>query len=140
MARGIDATLRRDSDFSPRCGGEEFAVVMPDTPPPGATLIAERLREAIERFRIAHPVSAAAGCVSLSVGGVGLGRDLALERLIAAADEALCRAKRAGRIVGKLDANVEPLAAPAAPNFGSTEISRENKKGEYALDIIGEFW
>jgi diguanylate cyclase (GGDEF)-like protein len=107
IAQAIAAALWRDTDFCARYGGEEFAVVMPNTPLSGAMLIAERLRMAIEALHIVHTDSAAAKNVTLSIGGVvAVGRQCNPERLIAAADAALYRAKHAGRnraLVGKLD-------------------------------------
>jgi diguanylate cyclase (GGDEF)-like protein len=112
IAQAIAATLWRETDFCARYGGEEFAVVMPNTPLSGAMLIAERLRTAIEALHIVHTDSAAAAnTVTLSIGGVVAVGQYSPERLIAAADAALYRAKRAGRncaFVGKLDE-----AAPA---------------------------
>ena len=80
---------------------------MPNTPLSGAMLIAERLRTAVEALHIVHTDFSAANKVTLSVGGiVAVGREYIPERLIAAADAALYRAKRAGRnraFVGKFD-------------------------------------
>jgi len=107
IAQAIAATLWRETDFCARYGGEEFAVVMPNTPLSGAMLIAERLRTAVEALHIVHTDFSAANKVTLSVGGiVAVGREYIPERLIAAADAALYRAKRAGRnraFVGKFD-------------------------------------
>ncbi|MGO9772564.1 MAG: diguanylate cyclase [Roseiarcus sp.] len=98
VARAIAGTLWRETDFSARYGGEEFTIIMPNTPLSGAMLIAERVRTAVEELGIPHPNSIAADRVTLSIGGcVALGRDLHPERLIAAADAALYRAKGAGR-------------------------------------------
>ncbi len=118
IARTIAETLWRETDFPARYGGEEFAVVMPNTPLSGAMLIAERLREAVERLHIPHSASIVSDCVTLSVGGVvALGRDANPERLIAAADAALYRAKRGGRnraIVDKCEECSAPSVAPRA--------------------------
>jgi two-component system chemotaxis family response regulator WspR len=80
-------------------------------------LIGERLRAAIEDLRIAHSASSIADHVTLSIGGVvALRGEITPERLIAAADAALYRAKRAGRnraFVGKLD-EAAPASAPIA--------------------------
>jgi diguanylate cyclase (GGDEF)-like protein len=107
IAQAIAATLWRETDFCARYGGEEFTVVMPNTPLSGAMLIAERLRMAIEALHIVHIESAAANKVTLTIGGVvAVGREYIPERLIAAADAALYRAKRAGRnraLVGRFD-------------------------------------
>ncbi|HWR96828.1 MAG TPA: diguanylate cyclase, partial [Candidatus Methanoperedens sp.] len=93
-------TLRgqvRGLDVLARHGGEEFAVVMPDTPATAALRVAERLRAAIE----AHPVPGPEGplrvTVSLGVASVPHPQIGSPEGLIAAADQALYRAKELGR-------------------------------------------
>jgi diguanylate cyclase (GGDEF)-like protein len=88
----------RDIDEPARYGGEELAVVLPETDSEGAALLAERMREAVERLR----VSAASGNGKLSITasfGVASIPASAADRgsLIAAADAALYRAKRGGK-------------------------------------------
>jgi diguanylate cyclase (GGDEF)-like protein len=128
IAQAIAATLKRETDFCARYGGEEFAVVMPDTPLSGAMLIAELARVAIERLRIVHRASIVADHVTISVGGVvGLGRELDCERLLAAADSALYRAKACGRnrsVVAKLNADPQPRLArpPGRLRVGSAPL------------------
>jgi diguanylate cyclase (GGDEF)-like protein len=98
VAQTIARTLWRETDFSARYGGEEFTIIMPNTPLSGAMLIAERVRAAVEDLAVLHPASLASDRVTLSIGGVvAVGRDLRPDRLIAAADAALYRAKGAGR-------------------------------------------
>lgn len=88
----------RSVDLACRFGGEEFVVVMPETDFEFASIIAERLRSiiAIEPFPIengAHFID-----VTISVGIARLeGADDTPERLLKRADEAVYRAKSAGR-------------------------------------------
>ena len=89
--------LSRDIDAPARYGGEELAVILPQTDLEGATLLAERMRDAIEPMRVPR-VAAAASCGSPRASAC---RD-APERgrqglLVAAADAALYRAKRGGK-------------------------------------------
>lgn len=91
----------RGSDLLARVGGEEFAVLAVDTAMVEAGHLAERLRRAVEQ---AGPVSVghAAVAVTISLGVVSRRikpGDLARapEHLLAAADDALYRAKRNGR-------------------------------------------
>lgn len=91
-----------------RYGGEEFMVVQPQTNFRGARASAEVLRQRIERMLFAeldHPVTVSCGIASLDINGGSV------HALIAAADDALYRAKRQGRnrVVGA-DEEVE---APA---------------------------
>jgi diguanylate cyclase (GGDEF)-like protein len=86
---------RRDSDVLGRYGGEEFALVTPETGPSAADL-AERLRQAVA----AQPIPTAAGPlpVTISVGLAHLdggGQDL--RQLLTRADRALYQAKQTGR-------------------------------------------
>jgi diguanylate cyclase (GGDEF)-like protein len=97
----VAAVLRdfsRDIDAPARYGGEELAVVLPQTDSDGAALLAERMREAVERL----PVPSVSGGVPLRVTasfGVASVPESATDReeLVAAADAALYRAKRGGK-------------------------------------------
>lgn len=86
----------RTTDFIGRLGGEEFAVLMPDTTAEQAAVIGQRLCE-----RIAHhawEIEARPVKLTVSVGGascVGALRDLT--ELLAEADSALYQAKAGGR-------------------------------------------
>jgi len=77
----------REGDVVARFGGEEFVVLMPRTPLPSATKLAERLRERVAQ-KLATTVSVG---VAASVRGEGA------TSLLARADAALYRAKNDGR-------------------------------------------
>ena len=94
----IQNIVRRDGDLVARYGGEEFAVVLPGTPAPGAASVADAIRAAIAANRDHDynrdtPVTVSIGVVTAQGGGT----PPTLDTLIAAADRALYRAKRAGR-------------------------------------------
>ena len=75
-----------------RYGGDEFAVLLVDTPKAGAVSYAQRIREVVEQ----HPFKY--GRLTISLGVSGLPDDVASSKdLIAAADKALYDAKRRGR-------------------------------------------
>ena len=82
----------RETDFFARYGGEEFAVLLPHTDSLGATIVAERLREAIEAsVWPCRPVTASFGTATLQPA-------MSDETdLIGEADRALYAAKAAGR-------------------------------------------
>ena len=91
----------RGSDLLARVGGEEFAVLAVDTGNLEAAQLAERLRKAVEEtgpVAVGHAaveVTVSVGVVSRRIKAGELSR--APEHLLAAADDALYRAKRNGR-------------------------------------------
>jgi diguanylate cyclase (GGDEF)-like protein/PAS domain S-box-containing protein len=85
-------THARPSDFSARYGGEEFVVVLNNTALPGALAHAERIRKAIQD----EPWPQRG--ITASIGVASLSENIAGEdALLRAADEALYKAKHAGR-------------------------------------------
>jgi diguanylate cyclase (GGDEF)-like protein len=88
LAQGV-----RESDILARYGGDEFVVVLPETPASGALVIAERLRRSIEEHLFLAPLGIAAR-ISASFG-ISTYPDHALspEGLIQKADQAMYRVK-----------------------------------------------
>jgi diguanylate cyclase (GGDEF)-like protein len=81
----------RSGDLVCRYGGEEFLVLLPETPPPGARLVADRLRAGVSALdNLPVPVS-------VSIGVASAVQDETPEALLARADEALYQAKAQGR-------------------------------------------
>jgi diguanylate cyclase (GGDEF)-like protein len=90
--------LSRDIDEPARYGGEEMAVVLPGTDVEGAAQLAERMREAVEELRVPRVDGDGYLGVTASFGVASIPFSAAdRESLIAAADVALYRAKRAGK-------------------------------------------
>jgi len=94
-AKVITANLR-SMDVAARYGGDEFIVLLPETPLSGAKLVCENLRKAIEKDPIPWAegqivLTASFGVTEMNAGEVD---PLAV---IARVDAALYRAKRAGR-------------------------------------------
>jgi diguanylate cyclase (GGDEF)-like protein len=92
-------TLRpgiRQIDLLGRLGGEEFAIVLPDTPPAAAERVAERLRVLVEGASIPFGDRLIRMTVSIGLADQ-LETDRSIEQVIARADDALYRAKHAGR-------------------------------------------
>jgi two-component system cell cycle response regulator len=101
VLREISRRLRkavRGIDLACRMGGEEFVIAMPDTDAALALLVSERLRQKIARepFQIADSGAALAVTVSIGVSSLISPEDVP-KALLKRADEALYRAKRAGR-------------------------------------------
>lgn len=87
----------RKSDHAARFGGEEFALVLPETDSAGAAVVAERFRAAVASSSLL--VEGKKVPMTISVGVATFpGRDItSVEGLIKAADKALYAAKDAGR-------------------------------------------
>ncbi len=87
------SALTRRMDTAARVGGEEFAVVLPETDREDAYLIGERLREVVRESFSAEPVP-----ITVSVGVTSFPDDsLESDGLLGTADQALYAAKRMGR-------------------------------------------
>jgi diguanylate cyclase (GGDEF)-like protein len=90
------ATSVRQVDLAARYGGEEFAVIVPETDLGGAIDLAERLRTALESEEI-ELQNGTRLSVTASFGAAVKGDLPGGEKLVAAADERLYEAKRAGK-------------------------------------------
>jgi diguanylate cyclase (GGDEF)-like protein/PAS domain S-box-containing protein len=99
LARVLEGAAQRPRDLCARLGGEEFALVLPDTDEPTAVRIAQRCRKLLMREAIPHQRSAIAEVVTVSMGIVTVvpGSQDNLAGLIAKADRRLYQAKSAGR-------------------------------------------
>lgn len=94
----LETCVRRPSDLVARYGGEEMAVIMPDTDSDGAAVVAQMILKRLAQEPIAHRTSPFSR-VSVSIGiAAATGSQLdTVQGLIAAADQALYQAKGAGR-------------------------------------------
>jgi diguanylate cyclase (GGDEF)-like protein len=101
LLRDLARCLRehlRETDRVARYGGEEFAVLLLDTNQKTARHVAEKLRAAVEATHFAHAESPATERVTISLGVASYPTDAGEPKaLVEAADQALYRAKRAGR-------------------------------------------
>ncbi|MDD5427714.1 MAG: GGDEF domain-containing protein [Candidatus Omnitrophica bacterium] len=98
IAKKLQQCATRAGDLAVRYGGEEFAVVLSDTPSAGAKIVAEKIREEVRGLGIHNP-SAPGALITLSLGVATVypSRQNSVEALIKAADDALYRAKKNGR-------------------------------------------
>ncbi|MGK7955794.1 MAG: diguanylate cyclase [Crocosphaera sp.] len=99
VALVIQETLKRSGDMVFRYGGEEFAIVLPNTATEGAEFIAQQIIQKIQQQQIVHSPSPVSSYVSISLGiAVTLNSTvLSSETLFQMADMALYRAKATGR-------------------------------------------
>ncbi|MBG6221701.1 MULTISPECIES: diguanylate cyclase [unclassified Janthinobacterium] len=98
VAAVLTEHLKRPADLAARYGGDEFALILPETEAAGALLIAEACRRHLEGLRIENPASHQ-GIVSISIGVATMmpSPNSSVEQLINHADQALYAAKRGGR-------------------------------------------
>lgn len=99
IARAIRACADRPGDLACRYGGEEIAVILPDTPAKGGLSMAEKIRATIMALEIPHKTSPVCGTVTCSMGvSTMVSGDRQNSRdLVNEADEALYKAKTQGR-------------------------------------------
>lgn len=119
VAQAIEASVMRPGDLTVRFGGEEFAVLLPESSGPQAVIVAEKIRAAVRALAIPHARSPISDRVTVSIGcaaGVprhppdpneqSVGPEASasghletnrLETLFDSADAALYAAKQAGR-------------------------------------------
>ena len=113
VARALKSCCHRKADLAVRYGGEEFAVLLPNTDIHGALAIAEQIRRSVMDKNITHSGSPT-GYVTVSLGCyafIPTGRD-SIEVFIERADAALYQAKHSGRnrsCVLSMEGGVEAL-------------------------------
>lgn len=99
VAKAVQRALQRSTDLVARYGGEELAVILPDTDQAGTQAVAARVVAEVMALGLPHKASDAAPVVTVSVGAacrVPSDKENA-PFLLTLADEALYRAKATGR-------------------------------------------
>jgi len=88
----------RKTDYVTRYGGEEFAILLPETPLEYATLVGEKLRRTIEIFPFENEEAQPGGNLTISVGVAEQSKELnSHEDFVIKADEALYKSKESGK-------------------------------------------
>lgn len=116
IAESAMDVVTRSTDLVARIGGEEFAVILPNTPNAGALELAEEICEALRSRRLRHSsnplgyVTISAGCATMTPS---LGQQSAV--LVQKADDAMYAAKRQGRnrVCNASAESADCLALPA---------------------------
>lgn len=80
----------RSSDVFCRYGGDEFAVILPQTSLPGAAIVAQKIKETTAEIQLKNNVT-------LSIGGAEWMHPMTRHELLVKADKALYRAKQQGK-------------------------------------------
>jgi diguanylate cyclase (GGDEF)-like protein len=123
LLRAVGAQLTRvlrSTDVKCRYGGDEFLVVLPDTPLLGAQQAAESVRRKIAALAIVSGGKTLAVTASIGVAEAGPA-ELGVAALIERADEALYQAKREGGNRSHLSGG--PTAVPAARESQACELA-----------------
>lgn len=127
VAEAIRRAVGRASDLVSRYGGEEFIVVLGDTPLDGGLKIAERIRATVEALGIPHAGATQHDCVTISVGITSTlpTRDTQPETVLVSADRAMYNAKRDGknRVAYSTSARTGTYQALCTPGNVSTRLS-----------------
>src|SRR6187402_1030200 len=135
VLKGIAEVFRkqlRHYDVPARFGGEEFAILLPETPPEQALEIAERIRRAVADRRFEVETSSEPIRATISLGVAGFPKDgTDPNELIHQADLAVYRAKLQGRN-RVLGASPEPLLVPADR---STRLVAVPEDGDHLVPI-----
>lgn len=113
VAKVLNDTLRRPSDFVFRLGGEEFGVLLTQTDESNSAKLARELCDNIRKREIKHEGSTVNDFLTMSIGVVCCVADNALneEILISRADEMLYEAKETGRDRYIITSNVSEAKA-----------------------------
>jgi diguanylate cyclase (GGDEF)-like protein len=113
LLRAVGAQLTRvlrSTDVRCRYGGDEFLIILPDTPLIGAQQVAESVRREMATLTMIAGDKTVPVTVSVGIAAAGPA-ELGVSALIERADDALYQAKRAGRN----RCSVAGAAAPVAP-------------------------
>jgi len=91
-------THQRQSDIVCRYGGEEFVVLLPNTSIDGASVVANNIKESVEKYTIKLDTTTELKfTISLGVSKVNIENEKNIELALKRADEALYEAKDSGR-------------------------------------------
>lgn len=102
VAQRIQDLLKRSSDYVCRYGGEEFALILPNTDPEGVLALAEQIRYSIAEQPFTTEIGDLAVHISAGCFASIAGPEMVSTDFIYAADQALYQAKNAGRNQVKL--------------------------------------
>lgn len=99
VAHALSSVMRSGLDLVCRYGGEEFGIILPNTPQDSALPVADRIKSVIEQLAIPHCQSKISQFVTLSMGIVTTvpNPDMFPSELVEATDQMLYQAKQKGR-------------------------------------------
>jgi len=94
LGKVILAATRRE-DFSARYGGDEIAIILPETPPDGCLSVVRRIVDSVRKHTFQFDGKRLP--FSVSVGVAFFKPDMSITQIVGAADQALYKAKQAGK-------------------------------------------
>ena len=99
VAKALEKTIKRASDFVARYGGEEFVILLKDINKDGVEAVANNLLNAVRELKITHEFSKIENYVTVSIGVsyYNSSSDITKLELLLKADEALYNVKNSGR-------------------------------------------
>ena len=106
VARSLQEGIREDVDSGYRCGGDEFAVILPEIRAEQAVEVARRISKGIRKMGFQH--------VTLSFGVAELRSEMDSKTLFRHADDAMYMAKKGSRV--ESDASVDKICVYDSDN------------------------
>lgn len=99
VAKALEKTIKRASDFVARYGGEEFVILLKDINKDGVEAVANNLLNAVRELKITHEFSKIENYVTISIGAsfYNSNSDITKLELLLKADETLYEVKNGGR-------------------------------------------
>lgn len=99
VAKALEKTIKRASDFVARYGGEEFVILLKDIKKDGVEAVANNLLNAVRELKITHEFSKIENYVTVSIGAsfYNSNSDVTKLELLLKADETLYNVKNSGR-------------------------------------------
>lgn len=99
VAKALEKTIKRASDFVARYGGEEFVILLKDINKNGVEAVANNLLNAVRELKITHEFSKIENYVTVSIGAsyYNSSSDITKLELLLKADETLYSVKNSGR-------------------------------------------
>lgn len=99
VAKALEKTIKRASDFVARYGGEEFVILLKDIKKDGVEAVANNLLNAVRELKITHEFSKIENYVTISIGAsfYNSNSDVTKLELLLKADETLYSVKNSGR-------------------------------------------
>jgi diguanylate cyclase (GGDEF)-like protein len=129
VAATIHNAIDRPVDIACRYGGDEFAVILPDTDEWGARRLADSIRRNVSACEFTERRTKVTNTVTVSIGAASSPpvRERLPNILIAAADHALYRAKQHGRNRVEL-ASEDNSVRPSSPAAGTPRVEKVSYK------------